>query len=157
MPPTALDSSISTGSRIFFRLLIFVAILFLVTLAVIKVPYEILVPELFPGAVEQGLMSSTISWGSTLLLAASLSALSALLKLVSFTGPAEESHRIISVKLDAIIKHLNIDLPAVIDAELAALVNRGRKIDAIALYRSYAEVSLAEAKAYVESLAPRGG
>ncbi len=130
----------------------FVAVAFVVLLVVIKAPWETLVPALFPGAVEKGLIAATISWGTTFQLAATLACLSGVLKFLRFPWQPEASTRVIDAKLNAIAKHLDIDLDAVIRAELLALRERGKKIEAIELYREYTGVGLAEAKAHVEAL-----
>ena len=50
-----------------------VLVLYLVVLIVFKGTWDVLVPALFPGAVEQGLVAKTISWGTAFLLSGALS------------------------------------------------------------------------------------
>lgn len=55
-------------------------------------------------------------------------------------------------KLDLLLRHTGVDLPAVAVAEATALMKAGKKIDAIKAYRELTGCGLAEAKAKVESL-----
>ncbi len=55
-------------------------------------------------------------------------------------------------KLDLLIRHSGIDVPAVAVAEAAALAKAGNKIEAIKAYRELTGCGLAEAKTKVESL-----
>jgi len=64
---------------------------------------------------------------------------------------AKLRQRRIEAKLDAILKHLNIEAPSA-DAEVAKLAAAGKKIEAIKLHREITGVGLKEAKDYVESL-----
>lgn len=143
--------------NVFIGLLVIAAIIFFVGQLVFKAPWELLVPALFPGAVKQGLIAPTISWDSTFMLAIVLAmlfaALDCVLRFPRRTGP---SARALDAKLDAIAKHLGIDLDEVIASELLALIKQGKKVEAIALYRDYAGAGLAEAKSHVESLERTG-
>ena len=59
--------------------------------------------------------------------------------------------RRIEEKLNAIMKHLNIEFPSV-DPQIVELAGAGKNIEAIKLYRDQTGVSLKEAKEFVESL-----
>lgn len=133
-----------------------VAVYFVLLLIVIKLPWESLVPTLFPGAVEKGLIAPTISWGTTFMLAASLGLLAAFLRYFRFPGQptaiTRETIRVIDAKVNAIAKQLGVDLDAALRTEVVALIERGKKIEAMALYREYAGAGVAAAKAHVELL-----
>jgi len=132
--------------------LVFVGALVFVVLMAIQGYWEWLVPSLFPGAVEQGLVARTIPWRSGLAILLVLVLLAGLFRISVAPVHAGASPRSLDAKLNAIIKHLGIDLPLAIRDELTALVRSGKKIEAIELYRSCTGVGLAEAKAYVEGL-----
>lgn len=55
-------------------------------------------------------------------------------------------------KVDALVKHAGIDLPALAVREAEALVRGGRKIDAIRVYRELTGASLADAKAAIDQM-----
>lgn len=55
-------------------------------------------------------------------------------------------------KLDAILKHLGIDMYPGVDSQILVLLREGKKIEAIKLYREATGVGLKEAKDFVESL-----
>ncbi|NBR07220.1 MAG: hypothetical protein EBT92_15845 [Planctomycetes bacterium] len=55
-------------------------------------------------------------------------------------------------KLDAIINHLGIVMNSGVDPQIIELVQAGKKIEAIKLYRESTGVGLKEAKDFVESL-----
>jgi ribosomal protein L7/L12 len=55
-------------------------------------------------------------------------------------------------KLDLLLRHSGVDLPATAVAEATALMRAGKKIEAIKAYRELTGCGLAEAKAKVESL-----
>ena len=55
-------------------------------------------------------------------------------------------------KVDALLRHAGVDLTAVANQEVEALMKAGRKIDAIKAYRELTGASLAEAKAAVERM-----
>ena len=55
-------------------------------------------------------------------------------------------------KIDLILTHLGLDPNHGVDAEIAAQMKAGNKIQAIRLYREKSGVGLKEAKDYVESL-----
>ena len=59
--------------------------------------------------------------------------------------------RRVEEKLDAILKHLNIEYSRV-DPKIVELVRDGQTIEAIKLYREQTGASLKEAKDFVESL-----
>ncbi|GIW91943.1 MAG: hypothetical protein KatS3mg109_2375 [Pirellulaceae bacterium] len=54
-------------------------------------------------------------------------------------------------KLDAILKHLDIDWQSEVDPEVLELIRQGRKIEAVKAYNQSTGVALKEALAYVES------
>ncbi|GIW95548.1 MAG: hypothetical protein KatS3mg110_3589 [Pirellulaceae bacterium] len=54
-------------------------------------------------------------------------------------------------KLDAILKHLDIDWQSEVDPEVLELIRQGRKIEAVKAYKQSTGVALKEALAYVES------
>jgi hypothetical protein len=68
--------------------------------------------------------------------------------------PARNSLRLrrIETKLDAIVKHLNLDVGPQVDPQIVDLLAADKKIEAIKLYREQSGASLSDAKAYVESL-----
>jgi hypothetical protein len=55
-------------------------------------------------------------------------------------------------KLDAIINHLGIVMNSGVDPQIIELIQAGKKIEAIKLYRESTGVGLKEAKDFVESL-----
>jgi hypothetical protein len=55
-------------------------------------------------------------------------------------------------KLDLLLQHAQVDVPAAAGREAAALVRAGNKIQAIRAYRELTGAGLAEAKAAVERL-----
>jgi len=59
-------------------LLIFGAVIFVLSLLLVKVLWAWTVPDLFPGAVSQGLVASTISWLTALKLAIMIAVLGTL-------------------------------------------------------------------------------
>jgi hypothetical protein len=76
-----------------------------------------------------------------------------LLLMAYFLSPkAEGNNRRLERKVDLILKHLGIDPNQGVDEKIMELVNAGRKIEAIKLYREQTGVGLKEAKDYVESL-----
>jgi hypothetical protein len=135
-----------------------ILVLYLVVLIVFKGAWDSLVPTLFPGAVEQGLVAKTISWWTALLLSGALSLVLLFARWTSgsWFGSASKRIPLLEVKVNAIATHLGIDLDAAIKAEVAALSEAGRKAQAINLYRSYTGADLTSAKEYVDGL-PRGG
>jgi hypothetical protein len=68
--------------------------------------------------------------------------------------PARNSLRLrrIEKKLDAVVKHLGLDVESEVDPKIVDLITAGKKIEAIKLYREQTGASLSDAKAYVESL-----
>ena len=66
-------------------------------------------------------------------------------------GGKKQHLRRIEAKLDAILKHLNIEWTSA-DPQVAELAAAGKKIEAIKLHREKTGVGLKEAKDYVESL-----
>lgn len=125
-------------------------VLYFGVLIVFKGTWDSLVPSLFPGAVEQGLVAKTISWWT----AFSLSGAGLLVLLwsrwiTSWWRPGSDRNALVETKVNAIATHLGIDLDAAIKAEVAALSQAGKKVQAIALYRSYTGANLANAKNYV--------
>jgi ribosomal protein L7/L12 len=55
-------------------------------------------------------------------------------------------------KLDALLRHSGVNVPALIDKEIGELLRAGKKIDAIRVYREMTGAGLKEAKAHVEGL-----
>jgi len=143
-----------TAGKAAFYLLIHGVIFYLVILIVFKGIWDVLVPTLFPGAVDQGLVAKSISWWTAFLMAGAVSLVSGWVRWSSGGGFGSTRARdpVLGAKLDAIAKHLGIDMDTVVQAEVAALARAGRKIEAIALYRGHTGAALARAKAYVDSL-----
>lgn len=54
-------------------------------------------------------------------------------------------------KLDAILKHLNVDWLADVDPKVLELIRAGRKIEAVKAYKEATGCSLPDAKTYIES------
>ena len=131
-----------------------VLVLYFVVLIVFKGAWDLLVPTLFPGAVEQGLVAKTISWWTAFLLSGALTLVLLWARWTSgsWFGSCSKRMPVLEVKLNAIATHLGIDLDAAIKAEVAALSEAGRKAQAIDLYRSYTGADLARAKEYVDGL-----
>lgn len=71
-----------------------------------------------------------------------------------FSSPTISARRLVEIerKLDAIMDHFGIELPAREHDDVRDLAISGRKIDAIKRYREKTGVGLAEAKEYVDSL-----
>ena len=57
-----------------------IVLVFILAILLIKVLWAWTIPDLFPGAVEQGLVAGSISWYSALKLAIFVAALAALIK-----------------------------------------------------------------------------
>jgi hypothetical protein len=129
-------------------------VLYVVVLFVFKGTWDVLVPTLFPGAVEQGLVAKTISWWTAFLLAGAVSLVLLWARWTSgsWFGSASKRIPLLEVKVNAIATHLGIDLDAAIKAEVAALSGAGKKAQAIDLYRSYTGADLASAKEYVDGV-----
>jgi hypothetical protein len=152
MPPTTAERLGRQAGEAVYGLLKF-AVVVLVALAVIRGLWEWTVPDLFPGAVGQGLVARTVSWGTALLIALGVTMFAAALRFLGLgPGRAEAFAQAMDAKLDAVAAHLGLDPKAVLAARLMALVRGGDKIGAIRVYRGYAGVGLAEAKAYIEGL-----
>jgi hypothetical protein len=136
------------------RLLLFVFGLFGVVFIVCKATWDPLVPRLFPGAVEQGLVAREISWWTAFSLAGAVCLVSLWIRWTSGAWHRTAARRIpvVEVKVNAIATHLGIDLDAAIKAEVAALSQAGKTADAWELYRSHTGASLAAAMAYVDGL-----
>src|SRR5215471_12244957 len=66
-----------TAGKAAYHILKFVVILYFVILIVFKGVWDVLVPTLFPGAVEQGLVAESISWWTAFLMAGAVSLVSA--------------------------------------------------------------------------------
>ena len=153
-----MTSAPSTGARkktwnFFVGLFTFLLVTYGVLAGAIKGPWEWLVPAMFPGAVEQGLIAPTLSWGTTLILGVVIMGCAAILKSVRlFAGSEEWAIRALDTKLDAIALHLGIDPKAVMSAAMTSMIKSGKKYEAIELYRSNTGASLADATKHVESL-----
>ena len=131
--------------------------LFCVALAILivfKGTWDSLVPSLFPGAVEQGLVARSISWWTAFLLSGAVSLVLLWARWVngSWFGSADKRIPVVEAKVTAIATRLGIDLDAAIKAEVAALREADNKVQAIALYRSYTGADLASAKKYLDGL-----
>jgi len=137
-----------------YHVLKFALVLYVSVLVVFKGTWDVLVPTLFPGAVEQGLVAKTISWWTAFLLAGAVSLVLLWARWTSgsWFGSASKRIPLLEVKVNAIATHLGIDLDAAIKAEVAALSEAGRKAQAIDLYRGHTDADLASAKEYVDGL-----
>jgi hypothetical protein len=140
--------------RLAAKVVFSVLVLYFVVLIVFKGAWDLLVPTLFPGAVEQGLVAKTISWWTAFLLSGALSLVLLWARWTSgsWFGSASKRMLLLEVKVNAIALHLGIDLDAAIKAEVAVLFEAGRKAQAIDLYRSYTGADLARAKEYMDGL-----
>ena len=120
---------------------------------VFKGAWDTLIPNLFPGAAEQGLVAKSISWWTAFLLSGTTSMIGLWMRQVggSWFGSADKRIPVIEVKITAIATRLGIDLDAAIRAEVARLCKADKK-QAIALYRNYTGADLASAKEYVNGL-----
>lgn len=69
-------------------------------------------------------------------------------------GGGEQSQRLkrIERKVDLLLRHLQLDSDQGVDPKVLELMQAGRKIEAIKLYREQTGVGLKEAKDYVEGL-----
>jgi hypothetical protein len=145
--------------RLAGKVVVWVLVLYFVVLIVFKGTWDMLVPTLFPGAVEKGLVAKTISWWTALLLSGALSLvlLWARWTSSSWLGSASRRMPLLEVKVNAIATHLGIDLDAAIKAEVAALSVGGKKAEAINLYRSYTGADVVRAKKYVDGLPRSAG
>jgi hypothetical protein len=152
MPPTTAESLGRQAGEDVYGLLRF-AVVVLVALAVIRGLWEWTVADLFPGAVGQGLVARSVSWDTALLIALGVTLFAAALRFLGLgPGRADAFAQAMDAKLDAVAAHLGLDPKAVLAARLMALVRAGDRIGAIRLYRGYAGVGLAKAKAYIEGL-----
>ena len=147
-------SNAKAYGKAFGGLLVVLIVLYVVVLIVFKFTWDILVPDLFPGAVEQGLVARTISWWTVLSLAGAVTLVSYFVRWISTSafGSAAQQIPVLGAKINAIAAHLGIDLDAALQAEVATLARAGKKIQAIALYRGYNGKDLASAKAFVDGL-----
>jgi hypothetical protein len=138
--------------RLTGQLIYGVLVLYLVVWVVFKDTWDLLVPSLFPGAVELGLVARSISWWTAFLLSGAGTLLLLWSRWItsSWLGSASDRSALVETKVNAIATHLGIDLDAAIKAEVAALSKAGKKVQAIALYRSYSGADLASAKDYVD-------
>jgi ribosomal protein L7/L12 len=71
-------------------------------------------------------------------------------------GRAKDQLGRVERKLDAMLKHAQIDVTVIADREAAEQVRAGNKIQAIRIYRELTGVGLAEAKERVERLGHAG-
>jgi hypothetical protein len=141
-----------------FNIIKIVVVLYVVILFVFKGTWDLLVPTLFPGAVQQGLVAERISWWTAFFLAGAVSLLAAFVRWGggSWLGTDNTRNAVLDAKVNAIATHLGIDLDAAVKGQVAALARAGKKIEAIALYRSHTGADLVSAKAYVEELVASG-
>lgn len=127
---------------------------YVVILIVFKASWDFLVPTLFPLAVEQGLVVGSISWGTALYIVGAVTLVAAFVRWTGASWFGSDNTRIavIEVKLNAIATHLGIDPNSALKAEVASLARAGKKVEAVALYRSHTGEDLASATAYVDRL-----
>jgi hypothetical protein len=71
-----IEKDVERGVSIFVTISVAFAVTFVISLIVFKFVWAWVIPDLFPGAVEQGLISGDLSWLATLKLAVMVGALS---------------------------------------------------------------------------------
>src|SRR5262245_34779165 len=76
-----------------FNILKIVVIVYVVILIVFKGTWDVLVPILFPGAVQQGLVAETISWWTAFYLAGAVTLLAAFVRWGSWSWLASDNTR----------------------------------------------------------------
>jgi hypothetical protein len=70
------EKRVTEGVPVAIAILIAVAVTFVISLVVFKFVWAWVVPDLFPGAVAQGLVSANLTWFATVKLAVLVAALS---------------------------------------------------------------------------------
>ena len=72
----AVEKRVTEGVTTGTTILVTVAVTFVITVVVLKFVWAWVVPDLFPGAVDQGLISADLSWLATVKLAVLVAVLS---------------------------------------------------------------------------------
>jgi hypothetical protein len=141
-----------------FRLFLAVVGLAILAEMGLRMCWEWLIPDLLPGAVAEGLVAPTLSAWTTFKLAGAVAAVTTVWRYVlRRSAPGGADLPLLAAKLDAILRHLEIDPAEVLRAEVVRLVREGKTIPAIALHRSATGADSATAKAYVETLRHEDG
>jgi hypothetical protein len=70
------EKQVTKGVTVGIQVLITVAVTFVISVVVFKFVWAWVVPDLFPGAVEQGLIAATLTWLAALKLAVLVAVLS---------------------------------------------------------------------------------